>query len=259
MKMQSTVYAPVSGKVARRLVQPGQRVETKAAPARHRIDGVGGSSDVGAGRPPHAAPRAVRPYNPVTLALSPGDRLGVYEVTASIGAGGMGQVWRARDTKLNRDVALKVLPDSFAKDPDRIARFTREAQTLAALNHPNIASIYGIEDSAGVRALVMELVDGEDLSEVIARHGQPAPASRPERGAERAEAGRVVAGPHPPLTRRWPADRRCARHRRPDRRGARRRARAGHRPSRPETRQHQSPRGRHREGARLRARESHGA
>ena len=82
-------------------------------------------------------------------------------------------MWRARDTKLNRDVALKVLPDSFANDPDRLARFTREAQTLAALNHPNIAHIHGLEESDGVRALVMELVEGEDLSQRIARGAIP--------------------------------------------------------------------------------------
>ena len=81
----------------------------------------------------------------------------------------MGEVYRARDTKLNRDVAIKVLPDSFASDADRLARFTREAQTLASLNHPNIAQIYGLEESNGVRALVMELVEGEDLSQRIAR------------------------------------------------------------------------------------------
>src|SRR6185295_12273874 len=81
----------------------------------------------------------------------------------------MGLVYRARDTKLNRDVALKVLPDSFASDPDRLARFTREAQTLASLNHPNIAHIHGFEESNGVRALVMELVEGDDLSQRIAR------------------------------------------------------------------------------------------
>jgi serine/threonine protein kinase len=79
----------------------------------------------------------------------------------------MGQVFRARDTKLNRDVALKVLPDSFASDPDRLARFTRDAQTLAALNHPHIAAIYGLEESAGITALVMELVEGDDLSRRI--------------------------------------------------------------------------------------------
>ncbi len=81
----------------------------------------------------------------------------------------MGQVYRARDTKLNRDVALKVLPDSLAHDAERLARFTREAQTLASLNHPNIAQIHGLEESGGVRALVMELVDGEDLSQRTAR------------------------------------------------------------------------------------------
>lgn len=76
----------------------------------------------------------------------------------------MGQVYRAQDAKLNRDVALKILPDAFASDPDRLARFTREAQTLAALNHPNIAHIHGLEET-GVRALVMELVEGEDLAQ----------------------------------------------------------------------------------------------
>src|SRR6476620_6419884 len=81
----------------------------------------------------------------------------------------MGQVYRARDTKLNRDVALKVLPDSFASDADRLARFQREAQVLASLNHPNIGGIYGLEDADGIRALVMELVDGESLDKRIAR------------------------------------------------------------------------------------------
>jgi eukaryotic-like serine/threonine-protein kinase len=99
------------------------------------------------------------------LALTPGTRLGPYEVIAPIGEGGMGQVYRARDTRLNRDVALKVLPDSFANDPDRLARFQREAQVLASLNHLNIAHIHGLEDSGGVRALVMELVEGEDLAQ----------------------------------------------------------------------------------------------
>ena len=85
----------------------------------------------------------------------------------------MGEVYRARDTRLNRDVALKVLPDSFAGDADRLARFTREAQTLALLSHPNIAAIYGLDEHGGVRALVMELVDGEDLSQRIARGALP--------------------------------------------------------------------------------------
>ena len=103
------------------------------------------------------------------MALAAGTRLGVYEVTAQIGEGGMGQVYRARDTKLNRNVALKILPDAFASNPDRLARFTREAQTLASLNHPNIAAIYGIEESNDVRALVIECVEGEDLAQRIAR------------------------------------------------------------------------------------------
>jgi Tol biopolymer transport system component/predicted Ser/Thr protein kinase len=103
------------------------------------------------------------------LAIPPGTRLGVYEVTSLLGEGGMGQVYRARDTKLDRDVALKILPETFASDPDRLMRFEREAKTLASLNHPNIAAIYGIESNA----LVMELVEGEDLSTRISRGAIP--------------------------------------------------------------------------------------
>src|SRR6186713_1302536 len=103
------------------------------------------------------------------MSLSAGTRLGPYEILSSLGAGGMGEVYRARDTKLNRDVAIKVLPDLFVGDTERLARFTREAQTLASLNHSNIAQIYGLEESNGVRALVMELVEGEDVSKRIAR------------------------------------------------------------------------------------------
>jgi serine/threonine protein kinase/Tol biopolymer transport system component len=102
-------------------------------------------------------------------ALSAGDRVGTYEVVEPIGAGAMGQVYRARDTRLNRDVALKVLPEVFALDVDRIARFQREAQMLAALNHPNIAAIYGVEESKGRQALVLELVEGPTIAEAIAR------------------------------------------------------------------------------------------
>src|SRR5438552_462265 len=107
------------------------------------------------------------------MSLSAGTRLGPYEILSAIGAGGMGEVYRARDTTLNRDVAMKVLPESFASDPDRLARFTREAQTLASLNHPNIAHIHGLQESGGVRALVMELVEGDDLSQRIARGAIP--------------------------------------------------------------------------------------
>jgi serine/threonine protein kinase len=106
------------------------------------------------------------------MSLTPGTRLGPYEVIGSLGAGGMGEVYRARDIKLDRDVALKILPESFASDPDRLMRFEREAKTLASLNHPNIAAIYGLENNA----LVMELVEGEDLSEIIAQRRRSAPA-----------------------------------------------------------------------------------
>jgi eukaryotic-like serine/threonine-protein kinase len=107
------------------------------------------------------------------MPLSVGTRLGPYLIVSAIGAGGMGEVYRARDTRLNRDVAIKVLPELFAADPDRLMRFEREATTLASLNHPHIAQIYGIEVSAGVRALVMELVEGEDLAVQIARGPMP--------------------------------------------------------------------------------------
>ncbi|MGH9386755.1 MAG: protein kinase domain-containing protein [Vicinamibacterales bacterium] len=107
------------------------------------------------------------------MALSAGARLGPYEILDSLGAGGMGEVYRARDTKLGRSVALKTIPDSFADDAERLARFEREARTLATLNHPHIAQIYGLEESHGARALVMELVDGEDLSQRLARGAIP--------------------------------------------------------------------------------------
>src|SRR5229473_7774927 len=98
------------------------------------------------------------------MPLSAGTQLGPYEILAPLGAGGMGEVYRARDTKLDREVAIKVLPAAVARDPERLARFEREAKVLASLNHPNIAQIYGVEESGGARALVMELVDGATLS-----------------------------------------------------------------------------------------------
>src|SRR5262245_43804550 len=101
------------------------------------------------------------------MPLAAGDRLGAYEVLTLLGSGGMGEVYRARDTKLNRDVALKILPDAFTADPDRLARFKREAHILASLNHSNIAAIYGLEESDSVRALVLELVEGPTLAERI--------------------------------------------------------------------------------------------
>ena len=101
--------------------------------------------------------------------LAPGDRIGPYEVTSVLGSGGMGEVYRARDTKLRRDVAIKVLPPLFLSDPTRRARFDREARTLAALNHPHIAAIYGTDESGGVPALVLELLEGDTLAGVLAR------------------------------------------------------------------------------------------
>ena len=113
------------------------------------------------------------------MPLTPGTMLGAYEVIGLIGQGGMGIVYRARDTKLDRDVALKVLPDLFADDPERLARFQREAKVLASLNHPNIASIYGLEESEGVRALVLELVEGPTLAERIAQGAIPVDEALP--------------------------------------------------------------------------------
>src|SRR2546426_10276423 len=108
------------------------------------------------------------------MPLTIGTRIGAYEILAPLGAGGMGEVFRARDTKLNRDVALKILPELFASDPDRLARFQREAQLLATLNHHHIGQIYGLEGQEGregqeLHALVLELVEGPTLADRIAQ------------------------------------------------------------------------------------------
>jgi len=113
------------------------------------------------------------------MGLSAGTRLGAYEVIAFLGEGGMGQVYRARDTKLERDVALKVLPETFTSDQDRLTRFQREAKVLASLNHPNIAAIYGLEEADGVRALVLELVEGPTPADRIAQGGIPVDEALP--------------------------------------------------------------------------------
>src|SRR4026209_804019 len=102
------------------------------------------------------------------MPVAPGARIGVYEVVSLIGSGGMGEVYLARDTQLGRNVALKVLPDLFASDTERLARLRREAQVLAALHHPNIAVIYGFEDADGARALVLEYIEGETVEGRIA-------------------------------------------------------------------------------------------
>ena len=114
-------------------------------------------------------PRIIRSPQDTTVAVGPGTRLVAYEILSLIGSGGMGEVYRSRDRKLDRDVAIKVLPDSLAGDAERLARFEREAKTLAALNHPNIAHIHGFEDSGGTPALVMELVEGPTLADRIAK------------------------------------------------------------------------------------------
>src|SRR6266851_761179 len=103
------------------------------------------------------------------MTLVPGARLGPYEILSALGAGGMGEVYRARDTKLGRDVALKILPAAFTTDAERLARFRREAQVLASLNHPHIGAIYGLDEANGAQFLVLELVDGESLDRRIAR------------------------------------------------------------------------------------------
>jgi eukaryotic-like serine/threonine-protein kinase len=105
------------------------------------------------------------------MPFSAGERLGAYQIVAALGAGGMGEVYRARDTKLGRDVALKTLPAAFTTDPDRLARFRREAQVLAALNHPHIAAIHGFEEDAGCQFLVLELAEGETLAQRLAQSG----------------------------------------------------------------------------------------
>src|SRR6202521_4531507 len=105
------------------------------------------------------------------MPLSAGTKLGTYEIVSAIGAGGMGEVYQAHDTKLGRDVAIKVLPEAFAHDAERLARFQREAKMLAALNHSNIATIFGLEHSDGTHYLVMELVNGETLQERVKREG----------------------------------------------------------------------------------------
>ena len=113
------------------------------------------------------------------MALEVGSRLGHYDVTALIGEGGMGQVYQATDTKLDRDVALKVLPQAFTDDPDRLARFEREAKVLASLNHPNIGHIYGLEEAEGQKALVLELVEGPTLADRIAQGPIPVAEALP--------------------------------------------------------------------------------
>ena len=105
------------------------------------------------------------------MTLAPGTRLGSYDIVSALGSGGMGEVYRAHDARLGRDVALKILPDSMARDPDALARFEREARAVAALNHPHIVTIYSTEEHAGVRFLTMEVVEGQTLDRLIPAGG----------------------------------------------------------------------------------------
>jgi serine/threonine protein kinase len=129
------------------------------------------------------APRANRgardDVSGLVTVLTPGARFGHYEVTGSLGKGGMGEVHRARDTRLGRDVALKVLPDDVASDSGRMARFEREARLLAALNHPHIAAIYGVEEQGETRALVIELAEGATLQDRLSQGPVPVDEALP--------------------------------------------------------------------------------
>src|SRR5215203_4158209 len=107
------------------------------------------------------------------MPLRPGTRLGTFEIVGTLGAGGMGEVYRAKDLRLGREVAVKVLPADVSSNPDRLARFEREARTVAGLNHPNIVTLYSVEDENGVRFLAMELVEGQTLSDLIVPGGLP--------------------------------------------------------------------------------------
>src|SRR6185295_877504 len=107
------------------------------------------------------------------MPLTNGTRIGTYLITAPLGAGGMGEVYRARDTRLGREVAIKVLPDAVAANPDRLARFEREARAVAGLNHPNIVTLFSVEDEGGIRFLTMELVEGQGLDRIVTPGGLP--------------------------------------------------------------------------------------
>src|SRR5438876_9273566 len=107
------------------------------------------------------------------MSITVGTQLGAHQITGLLGKGGMGEVYRARDTKLKRDVAIKILPEEFSRDPDRVSRFQREAEVLASLNHPHIAAIYSLEEADGSRFLVLELVEGQTLADRLKRGWLP--------------------------------------------------------------------------------------
>ena len=149
-------------------------------------------------------------YTAAPLNLSRGARIGVYEILGPLGAGGMGEVYRARDTKLGRDVALKILPPAFTADADRVARFEREARLLASLNHPHIGAIYGFEDAGDVPALVLELVEGDTLDDrvrrgrCLSRRLWPSRNRSPTRSTPPTGPGSSIAISNPPTSRSRP-------------------------------------------------------
>ncbi len=165
--------------LGRRLVRHPWRCVAGSVPAPARAKTHGGLPGCAAGslrkelfrtyRSELPVAESARRHGPIRMTLSSGTRLGPYEVTAQIGVGGMGEVYRATDTNLKRAVALKVLPSAVATDPERLARFQREAEVLASLNHPNIAQIHGLERTDGMTALVMELVEGPTLADRVAQ------------------------------------------------------------------------------------------
>ncbi|TDI46073.1 MAG: hypothetical protein E2P02_05940 [Acidobacteria bacterium] len=148
------------------------------------------------------------------MTLSAGTRLGHYEILEPIGAGGVGEVFRARDTKLKRDVAIKVLPEAFARDEQRMKRFAREAEVLASLNHPNIEAIYGLEESDGITALVLELVEGPTLAERIAQGPIPLEEALPSPGKWPRLWRRRTSGASSTATASPRSHRRCRQRRR---------------------------------------------
>ena len=175
-----------------------------------------------------------------------GRTIGGYHLQTLLGAGGMGEVYRARDAKLGRDVAIKILPRAVTSDPDRLARFEREARMLAALNHPNICAIYGLEEADGIRFLILERVDGATLAERIAgsRLQGAGSGSTPKPEALSSKLDRALPIGEALAIARQIAD------------GARSGARQRDRPPRPQTRQHQDHAGRRGQSARLRAGEA---
>ena len=145
------------------------------------------------------------------MSLEPGTRFGSFEIVAPLGAGGMGEVWRARDTRLGRDVALKLIGEAFTADLERLGRFEREAKLLASLHHPHIAVLYGQEEADGRRALVMELVEGPTLADRLAAGGVPAEGSAvsrrgrsPRPSSTRTRTTSSIATSSPPTSRSLP-------------------------------------------------------